>query len=141
MIRRPPRSTRTDTLLPYTTLFRSGVAGAELSRLLDPLQVFLFDDRIAHLPAAVAADDVDARRPQPSRGGDDVGEHRLPGDHLHHLGQARFHAVALAGGEDDAVQWCGHAGTLDGVAAFQRSAPYEARPARFPPPSHEEPRA
>src|SRR3546814_2191514 len=26
MIRRPPRSTRTDTLLPYTTLFRSLVA-------------------------------------------------------------------------------------------------------------------
>src|SRR3546814_12911731 len=29
MIRRPPRSTRTDTLFPYTTLFRSGVAVAE----------------------------------------------------------------------------------------------------------------
>src|SRR3546814_5400203 len=28
MIRRPPRSTRTDTLFPYTTLFRSGGAGA-----------------------------------------------------------------------------------------------------------------
>src|SRR3546814_9804964 len=27
MIRRPPRSTRTDTLFPYTTLFRSGRAG------------------------------------------------------------------------------------------------------------------
>src|SRR3546814_14610351 len=27
MIRRPPRSTRTDTLFPYTTLFRSGYAG------------------------------------------------------------------------------------------------------------------
>src|SRR3546814_9664550 len=26
MIRRPPRSTRTDTLFPYTTLFRSTVA-------------------------------------------------------------------------------------------------------------------
>src|SRR3546814_10058197 len=26
MIRRPPRSTRTDTLLPYTTRFRSGAA-------------------------------------------------------------------------------------------------------------------
>src|SRR3546814_401720 len=26
MIRRPPRSTRTDTLFPYTTLFRSGCA-------------------------------------------------------------------------------------------------------------------
>src|SRR3546814_12720332 len=27
MIRRPPRSTRTDTLFPYTTLFRSSRAG------------------------------------------------------------------------------------------------------------------
>src|SRR3546814_2782924 len=27
MIRRPPRSTRTDTLFPYTTLFRSGLEG------------------------------------------------------------------------------------------------------------------
>src|SRR3546814_7164324 len=27
MIRRPPRSTRTDTLFPYTTLFRSAVGG------------------------------------------------------------------------------------------------------------------
>src|SRR3546814_2721003 len=27
MIRRPPRSTRTDTLFPYTTLFRSGDHG------------------------------------------------------------------------------------------------------------------
>src|SRR3546814_6683754 len=32
MVRRPPRSTRTDTLFPYTTLFRS-----------DPLQVRLLD--------------------------------------------------------------------------------------------------
>src|SRR3546814_12027991 len=31
MIRRPPRSTRTDTLFPYTTLFRSWSTGAELS--------------------------------------------------------------------------------------------------------------
>src|SRR3546814_1400049 len=28
MLRRPPRSTRTDTLFPYTTLFRSGHAPA-----------------------------------------------------------------------------------------------------------------
>src|SRR3546814_13275333 len=26
MMRRPPRSTRTDTLFPYTTLFRSGLS-------------------------------------------------------------------------------------------------------------------
>src|SRR3546814_10931651 len=35
MIRRPPRSTRTDTLFPYTTLFRSGnrYRRAELTRV------------------------------------------------------------------------------------------------------------
>src|SRR3546814_2208711 len=35
MIRRPPRSTRTDTLFPYTTLFRSGLVWRRpcLSRL------------------------------------------------------------------------------------------------------------
>src|SRR3546814_6448976 len=32
MIRRPPRSTRTDTLFPYTTLFRSLFATAACSR-------------------------------------------------------------------------------------------------------------
>src|SRR3546814_4511526 len=36
MIRRPPRSTRTDTLFPYTTLFRSAEAG-EATRGLLPL--------------------------------------------------------------------------------------------------------
>src|SRR3546814_12316334 len=33
MIRRPPRSTRTDTLFPYTTLFRSTGAGESLHRV------------------------------------------------------------------------------------------------------------
>src|SRR3546814_1804992 len=33
MIRRPPRSTRTDTLFPYTTLFRSWILGSVLSTL------------------------------------------------------------------------------------------------------------
>src|SRR3546814_16907423 len=35
MIRRPPRSTRTDTLFPYTTLFRSRPAAAEADKLLN----------------------------------------------------------------------------------------------------------
>src|SRR3546814_14515688 len=30
MIRRPPRSTRTDTLFPYTTLFRSSLAATPI---------------------------------------------------------------------------------------------------------------
>src|SRR3546814_6006899 len=40
MIRRPPRSTRTDTLFPYTTLFRSGVgvARARIFQLLLELE-------------------------------------------------------------------------------------------------------
>src|SRR3546814_2333908 len=33
MIRRPPRSTRTDTLFPYTTLFRSFIARAPGARV------------------------------------------------------------------------------------------------------------
>src|SRR3546814_2209678 len=46
MIRRPPRSTRTDTLFPYTTLFRSGLGvdagdthAAVLGHALCPAQV------------------------------------------------------------------------------------------------------
>src|SRR3546814_14742017 len=33
MIRRPPRSTRTDTLFPYTTLFRSDFARPDCERI------------------------------------------------------------------------------------------------------------
>src|SRR3546814_5315060 len=52
MIRRPPRSTRTDTLFPYTTLFRSlmpseaqdlVLAGALISIMLNPLIFRLLD--------------------------------------------------------------------------------------------------
>src|SRR3546814_4156709 len=39
MIRRPPRSTRTDTLFPYTTLFRSHMRGAVALALQRPVQV------------------------------------------------------------------------------------------------------
>src|SRR3546814_840517 len=36
MIRRPPRSTRTDTLFPYTTLFRSFSIWTAVSRTTTP---------------------------------------------------------------------------------------------------------
>src|SRR3546814_5441018 len=48
MIRRPPRSTRIDTLFPYTTLFRSVQAGGRASVVegLDPReQLFVEPDR------------------------------------------------------------------------------------------------
>src|SRR3546814_1430923 len=37
MIRRPPRSTRTDTLFPYTTLFRSQASKAQTSERIMPV--------------------------------------------------------------------------------------------------------
>src|SRR3546814_11227751 len=36
MIRRPPRSTRTDTLFPYTTLFRSDIGHIDRARAEPP---------------------------------------------------------------------------------------------------------
>src|SRR3546814_16023351 len=42
MIRRPPRSTRTDTLCPYTTLFRSHIGQPDQRRQLH--RTIQFDD-------------------------------------------------------------------------------------------------
>src|SRR3546814_16825656 len=48
MIRRPPRSTRTDTLFPYTTLFRSERAGAiRLRRAVDEPGIGGSDEHLA----------------------------------------------------------------------------------------------
>src|SRR3546814_16089098 len=54
MIRRPPRSTRTDTLVPYTTLFRSRRA-RDVARLLP-------GRRIRTLPVGARVDPADAAR-------------------------------------------------------------------------------
>src|SRR3546814_19318337 len=57
MIRRPPRSTRTDTLFPYTTLFRSP---AGIKRQLAALQMQdVIDDIVQEI--ALVADDQDRR--------------------------------------------------------------------------------
>src|SRR3546814_3027241 len=48
MIRRPPRSTRTDTLFPYTTLFRSGQVDRD-QRQQDRHQLRAPDDGIEQL--------------------------------------------------------------------------------------------
>src|SRR3546814_1912097 len=55
MSRRPPRSTRTDTLLPYTTLFRSPVSAAELG-LPEPEETGTSFIANAELKALQAAD-------------------------------------------------------------------------------------
>src|SRR3546814_10100785 len=47
MIRRPPRSTRTDTLFPYTTLFRSGLAGQHAEAVVEGEIELVDDDDVA----------------------------------------------------------------------------------------------
>src|SRR3546814_11707098 len=46
MIRRPPRSTRTDTLFPYTTLFRSSIGEliADLAAIHQPAHLLIVAD-------------------------------------------------------------------------------------------------
>src|SRR3546814_12775165 len=61
MIRRPPRSTRTDTLFPYTTLFRS-VFGKAFTRLV------VGGVKLRQLYGARAPDGR-IRHPQPGLGG------------------------------------------------------------------------
>src|SRR3546814_10064154 len=66
MIRRPPRSTRTDTLFPYTTLFRSTVRGNLLGhqlrrandKVLRELDAQLLAD-VGHLVERIFAAPVD----------------------------------------------------------------------------------
>src|SRR3546814_5521029 len=76
MIRRPPRSTRTDTLFPYTTLFRSRVedvgtvGGRDQDDSAARLEAVHLDEELvegllalvvtaAHAGATVATDSVD----------------------------------------------------------------------------------
>src|SRR3546814_5865552 len=64
MIRRPPRSTRTDTLFPYTTLFRSELQrdlDGHRQHYVDALALVLDLQRLAVVAATLAgiADHVD----------------------------------------------------------------------------------
>src|SRR3546814_9304303 len=51
MIRRPPRSTRTDTLFPYTTLFRSNVRFGDPET--QPIMMRLRSDLLEHTEHAI----------------------------------------------------------------------------------------
>src|SRR3546814_16012127 len=68
MIRRPPRSTRTDTLFPYTTLFRSAGFGAGAHG---------FRPRLDQ-PGIAAREAAASRRPLPARTAPDIGKGRRP---------------------------------------------------------------
>src|SRR3546814_10137507 len=94
MIRRPPRSTRTDTLFPYTTLFRSPIrdvvlvdhhgphAFEEIMATHEPtgqtiLQLHAFVERMSRTFAHLMQRDLEAgRRFLSQRGGGGAGEGR-----------------------------------------------------------------
>src|SRR3546814_13875480 len=108
MIRRPPRSTRTDTLLPYTTLVRS--------------------------PLLAAIAQVESAREAAGFGGEAVfGQHR-PGVRLH-LGEATVDDVRIDGverGEQDPYEIVPHVGMhhvagADGAGQADRADPCAAR--------------
>src|SRR3546814_14695735 len=91
MIRRPPRSTRTDTLVPYTTLFRSAVRTARDLALVGAvlLERAVHDARAARVGQefAVLADQPARRRREGDPGlaaarQPHVVELRLPHRHL-----------------------------------------------------------
>src|SRR3546814_3074084 len=110
MIRRPPRSTRTDTLFPYTTLFRSaakGLARGALAvkaaknrvplRRFDPGAVVV--DLHMHLvaePRRRHADEA-ARRREADRIVDDIVDRAFePVTVAHHDGRALARAIGRA---------------------------------------------
>src|SRR3546814_17888836 len=93
MIRRLPRSTRTDTLFPYTTLFRSEVIGLtgldERMTFLSEAQIFLLVEplRLAAGNKARIGADGDTDMPGPERA-------------HHFIAAQRECAVAGVGGPD-----------------------------------------
>src|SRR3546814_12771781 len=64
MIRRPPRSTRTDTLFPYTTLFRSS---SPVRRQLNQDQKLSRRDDASHLSLLVQSNLAQRKHTPPSR--------------------------------------------------------------------------
>src|SRR3546814_10996227 len=84
MIRRPPRSTRTDTLFPYTTLFRSDcdwgdvivlVGGNELRRFEYEFRPVIYADIEARVEAFwQSIRKGKAPKPEYSRDGDVIAE-------------------------------------------------------------------
>src|SRR3546814_20486345 len=92
MIRRPPRSTRIDTLVPYTTLFRSAVEAQHIETILAPARErpFLGKERpFETLVAVIGLADLARRDPAHQR----VFAVGIRRDHFHD----RIEAVELAG--------------------------------------------
>src|SRR3546814_19835019 len=104
MIRRPPRSTRTDTLFPYTTLFRSDQE-FDLAVLLQPGNHFrtIFEIGIDYRRVGAISDQI---------------QHILPGNSgavIH----ARRHRLRASRHPDDATSYRCCSATLIGLLQEQ----------------------
>src|SRR3546814_14781813 len=93
MIRRPPRSTRTDTLFPYATLFRSPVRAREI--LVQPVPepeirgvVQRITGEFILRPDAGVAFDHDLLQPLA-----DIDDHHLIDEGRFLIGQVEFYAA------------------------------------------------
>src|SRR3546814_18034789 len=101
MIRRPPRSTRTDTLFPYTTLFRSETSMNRAAEQAVPAAADIFADTVRAMTVKDALDIV--------RGGDDAGTQyfrKVSEDRLRH---AFLPIVSKATASNDVTQQIGGA--------------------------------
>src|SRR3546814_15456959 len=80
MIRRPPRSTRTDTLFPYTTLFRSQGSHRIVAETADKIAVDCEPAGPEALLIAGIERDIGQRRREQRDGGKEVGLGAVRGD-------------------------------------------------------------
>src|SRR3546814_14705077 len=106
MIRRPPRSTRTDTLFPYTTLFRSTFAGQSvLVQGSGGVSIFALQFAKAMGAVVIATSSSDAKLEQlKALGADHVINYKATPE----WGEVAYN---LTGGVDHVVE-VGGAGTL-----------------------------
>src|SRR3546814_296917 len=129
MIRRPPRSTRTDTLFPYTTLFRSGIlddvrqTSEQVVASLEPLG----DLRQDALVPAIAVDQIQdvhliPALPEPLDAPDALFEsRRVPGEvHIDERAEClKIESLAGRVGRHDQADLAGTDLRLDDVALHQ----------------------
>src|SRR3546814_3400862 len=119
MIRRPPRSTRTDTLFPYTTLFRSAIEHL-LHRARQRGEIFGADEKVAASGSQklrgdlVRSDELRCRSGALGRG---FGE--------------RLAAAGAAVPDDEEVRRAGHAAMLAKPKGAAQATPKDRKSTRL----------
>src|SRR3546814_11817967 len=122
MIRRPPRSTRTDTLLPYTTLVRPV---ADLA--IFPLLITTADNCLL-TPETIAEIDREA-----TRLGAEAGvalARREDVLAVHPEGQRRFYEFSDVAVSNCNAYWIGHRGALSAADEFRGGGQFVHKPTR-----------